>query len=195
MISYFAREAQEYLESLETDLREWTRMRPILIPSTSCSARQTSLKGSAYTVGFQSIGDLTHHIEDFMGLFMRGTPEFRPGHTGCVAPCDRCGIRSLMWRDLVRSPAPDNGLSRRCRNRRNSCKQRDSHAGVRTGQSLRRWPRPDPESDGVESAKSRGDRRRAEVTPASTATAWERLPNLVGELVIDRGRSNNACAR
>src|SRR4029078_4740281 len=65
--SYFAPEAQEYLESLEAQLLRLERepQNPDLINQLFRTAH--TLKGSAYTVGFQSIGDLTHYIEDFMG--------------------------------------------------------------------------------------------------------------------------------
>ena len=58
-----------------------------------------TLKGPLYGQ-FQSIGDLTHHIEDFMGSCSRGTPEFRPGsHTDVLLRAIDV-IRSLVRRDL-----------------------------------------------------------------------------------------------
>ena len=67
VLSYFAPEAQEYLESLEAQLLRLEKepQNPDLINQLFRTAH--TLKGSAYTVGFQSIGDLTHYIEDFMG--------------------------------------------------------------------------------------------------------------------------------
>ena len=66
VISYFAPEAQEYLEQLEAHLLrlEKEASNPEIIHQVFRTAH--TLKGSAYTVGFQAICDLTHHIEDFM---------------------------------------------------------------------------------------------------------------------------------
>ena len=56
----FRSPAQEYLESLETDLLRVDKdaANPDIIHQLFRTAH--TLKGSAYTVGFQSIGDLTH---------------------------------------------------------------------------------------------------------------------------------------
>ena len=88
-MSYFAPEAQEYLESLEADLLRVDKEPPN--PETIHQLFRTAhtLKGSAYTVGFQAIGDLTHHIEDFMGAVREGQlHSSRPYR--CAAARDRC---------------------------------------------------------------------------------------------------------
>ncbi|MDE3220053.1 MAG: Hpt domain-containing protein, partial [Nitrospirota bacterium] len=80
VLSYFAPEAQEYLESLEAQLLrlEKEQHNPEVINQLFRTAH--TLKGSAYTVGFQSIGDLTHYVEDFMGSVREGRVKILPGH-------------------------------------------------------------------------------------------------------------------
>jgi Chemotaxis protein histidine kinase and related kinases len=80
VLSYFAPEAQEYLESLEAQLLrlEKEQGNPDVINQLFRTAH--TLKGSAYTVGFQSVGDLTHYIEDFMGAVRDGRIKILPGH-------------------------------------------------------------------------------------------------------------------
>ena len=101
VISYFAPEAQEYLENLEGLLLrlEKEAANPEIIHQLFRTAH--TLKGSAFTVGFQSIGDLTHHIEDFMGAVREGRLHVLPGHTDLdaarfVLPCANeravCGL-------------------------------------------------------------------------------------------------------
>jgi chemosensory pili system protein ChpA (sensor histidine kinase/response regulator) len=91
VMSYFAPEAQEYLESLEADLLRVDK--DAGNPETIHQLFRTAhtLKGSAYTVGFQAIGDLTHHIEDFMGAVREGNLQLLPGHTDVllrsIDPC------------------------------------------------------------------------------------------------------------
>jgi chemosensory pili system protein ChpA (sensor histidine kinase/response regulator) len=80
VLSYFAPEAHEYLESLEAQLLRLEKepQSPELVNQLFRTAH--TLKGSAYTVGFQSIGDLTHYVEDFMGSVRDGRVKILPGH-------------------------------------------------------------------------------------------------------------------
>ena len=98
VMSYFAPEAQEYLESLEADLLRVDK--DAADPETIHQLFRTAhtLKGSAYTVGFQAIGDLTHHIEDFMGAVREGQLQLLPGHTDVLLRAIDV-IRALMRRD------------------------------------------------------------------------------------------------
>ena len=191
VISYFAPEAQEYLESLETDLLRMDK--DAANPDTIHQLFRTAhtLKGSAYTVGFQSIGDLTHHIEDFMGAVREERLEFRPGHTDVLLRAIDV-IRSLMRRDL--------SLLTRTRQRFVTALQELKQL---CGGGATESPMPEsaqavaeavaqagtPESSGVESVKSsEGKTGEEREVIRVNRDRLERLLNLVGELVIDRGR-------
>ncbi len=72
ILEYFVPEAQEYLEAITSCL-----LRMEKDPANTDTIHQLfraahTLKGSAYTVGFQAIGDLTHHLEDIMGAIRDG---------------------------------------------------------------------------------------------------------------------------
>jgi chemosensory pili system protein ChpA (sensor histidine kinase/response regulator) len=191
VMSYFAPEAQEYLETLEAHLLRLDKEaeNPDIIHALFRTAH--TLKGSAYTVGFQAIGDLTHHIEDFMGAVREGQVQLLPGHTdGLLRAIDV--MRSLMRRDP-------------------SLLSRTKERFAASLQELKRLghlqPRPDevqsvmaPMSDvvtvnqvqeaaGAEPVRA-ADGKLAEEREVIRVSRdrLERLLNLVGELVIDRGR-------
>ena len=191
VMSYFAPEAQEYLESLEADLLRVDK--EAADPETIHQLFRTAhtLKGSAYTVGFQAIGDLTHHIEDFMGAVREGHIQLLPGHTDVLLRAIDV-IRALMRRDAT--------ILGRTRQRfaasLQELKQLDqaqSEGDV--------TPTPAPmaseaavvedvsETVGVESSKG-GEGKAGEEREVIRVSRdrLERLLNLVGELVIDRGR-------
>jgi len=72
ILEYFIPEAQEYLETISSCL-----LRMEKDPTNKDTIHQLfravhTLKGSAYTVGFQAIGDLTHHMEDIMSGIREG---------------------------------------------------------------------------------------------------------------------------
>lgn len=191
VISYFAPEAQEYLESLETDLLRVDK--DVANPDTIHQLFRTAhtLKGSAYTVGFQSIGDLTHHIEDFMGAIREGRLQFLPGHTDVLLRAIDV-IRALMRRD--------SSLLDRLRQRFSASLHELKQLGevAPTGGDV---PSAIPS---LSEATAAADVHEAEVTESNKASEGkvgeerevirvsrdrlERLLNLVGELVIDRGR-------
>lgn len=195
VLSYFAPEAQEYLESLEAQLLRLEKepTNPDLINQLFRTAH--TLKGSAYTVGFQSIGDLTHYIEDFMGAVRDGRVKVQAGHTDIL-------LRSV---DVVRL------LMRRDPTLTNTLRQRFSTAMV----SLRRLEEPvpgatpqaaevihqapgrvvpeaptQPDQDQVKSSETRNKDAGGEEREVIRVSRdrLERLLNLVGELVIGRGR-------
>lgn len=191
VISYFAPEAQEYLDSLETDLLrvEQDATNPDTIHQLFRTAH--TLKGSAYTVGFHSIGDLTHHIEDFMGAVREGRLRFRPGHTDVLLRAIDV-IRSLMRRDP--------SLLSRTRQRFAASVLELTNLGGASpivgsvpecAQKLAEGmsQAEASERDGAESAAS-GEGKPGEEREVIRVSRdrLERLLNLVGELVIDRGR-------
>ncbi|WP_447974016.1 hybrid sensor histidine kinase/response regulator [Nitrospira sp. Kam-Ns4a] len=198
VFSYFAPEAQEYLDGIETALLKLDTHGED--PDTIQQLFRTAhtLKGSAYTVGFTAIGDLIHHVEDLMGAIREG----RMGMTPALA--------DLIFRvvDVIR-------LLMRRDERKLSETRRDFAAilarlkGIEPGaepapaQAVHGGPAPAPlpavaaEPVGRDAAArpeepaSRlapsGDRVEGAVIRVSRERL-ERLLNLVGELVISRGR-------
>jgi len=72
ILEHFVPEAQEYLESISVCLLRLEKE-----PKSKDTIQQLfraahTLKGSAFTVGFQVIGDLTHHMEDITGAIRDG---------------------------------------------------------------------------------------------------------------------------
>jgi chemosensory pili system protein ChpA (sensor histidine kinase/response regulator) len=190
VLSYFIPEAQEYLEALESQLLrlEKGQHSPEVIDQLFRTAH--TLKGAAYTVGFQSIGDLTHFVEDFMGAVREGRVKILPGHTDVL-------LRSV---DVVR-------LLMRRDSRSLDLLRRKFAVAI---QELKQLNQPTTEVVESGSAIHRGkalveqeshDQEKVEPAKASDGTITEdsdvirvsrerleRLLNLVGELVIGRGR-------
>ena len=196
VLSYFAPEAQEYLESLEAQLLrlEKEQHNPEVINQLFRTAH--TLKGSAYTVGFQSIGDLTHYVEDFMGAVREGRVKILTGHTDVLLRSVDV-VRMLMRRD----PTSLDMLRQRFAVAMQRLKQLDQPLAaqvVESGSAVHL----------VEAAVDQEPRDQQEIEPAIAADGktadgkaaedrevirvsrdrLERLLNLVGELVIGRGR-------
>ena len=192
VLSYFVPEAQEYLESLEANLLQLDKQpqNKELIQQLFRTAH--TLKGSAYTVGFQVIGDLVHHVEDFMGAVRDQRLHVLPGHTDSI-------LRSIdVVRVLMRNdPNAVQATRQRFQASLSELKRLElgsgaevppaggfadapvSNAGLETGLGEELGAgHKHPEG------KS-GDER--EVVRVSHARL-EQLMNLVGELVIGRGR-------
>ena len=190
VISYFAPEAQEYLESLETDLLRVDKdaANPDIIHQLFRTAH--TLKGSAYTVGFQSIGDLTHHIEDFMGAVREGRLKFLPGHTDVLLRAIDV-IRALMRRDpsLVTRTRQRFAASLQELKGLGEAAPTGVHEPVMSSQTeavIALDVQEAGPAEPVNAAEGKAGEER-EVIRVSR-DRLERLLNLVGELVIDRGR-------
>jgi chemosensory pili system protein ChpA (sensor histidine kinase/response regulator) len=192
VLSYFIPEAQEYLELLEANLLRLDRdpYNQELINQLFRSAH--TLKGSAYTVGFQSIGDLVHHVENFMGAVRDGSLQVLPWHTDLILRAIDV-VRVLMRRDPTkvddtrhRFDAAQTELRRldqSVANQTVTARQADGTTGsVTTGQS---GSEGSHQQDGSIPNEKSGEER--EVIRVSYVRL-ERLMNLVGELVIGRGR-------
>jgi chemosensory pili system protein ChpA (sensor histidine kinase/response regulator) len=191
VMSYFAPEAQEYLEILEANL-----MRLDKDPGNRELINQVfrtahTLKGSAYTVGFQSIGDLIHRVEDFMGAVRDGLQSVLPGHTDLMLRTIDV-VRVLMRRDLNMV----GGTRQRFDAARSELKRLDQGVPVEATSAQRspeiseagaspqgRWE----ELHGQDKSQDGKKAEDREVIRVSYARL-ERLMNLVGELVIGRGR-------
>src|SRR5207249_1007078 len=98
VISYFAPEAQEYVDAIEASLLrlEKNPQDPNTIQQLFRTAH--TLKGSAYTVGFKAIGDLTHHVEDYIGVIRDGHRQMMPGMMDLFFRAIDV-VRQLMRRD------------------------------------------------------------------------------------------------
>ncbi len=72
VMSFFAPEAQEYIETIEASLLRLEKQPNDAETIHKLFRAAHTLKGSAFTVGFQCIGDLTHHVENFMGAVREG---------------------------------------------------------------------------------------------------------------------------
>jgi chemosensory pili system protein ChpA (sensor histidine kinase/response regulator) len=196
VLSYFAPEALEYLESLETQLLrlEKEQHNPEVINQLFRTAH--TLKGSAYTVGFQSIGDLTHYVEDFVTGVREGHVKILPGHTDALLRSIDV-VRLLMRRD----PTSLNILRRRFAVAMHGLKQLGQPAATQMVESssavhrveapVEQVPRDQEEIDSGKAEEGKtADGKAAEDREVIRVSRdrLERLLNLVGELVIGRGR-------
>jgi chemosensory pili system protein ChpA (sensor histidine kinase/response regulator) len=196
VLSYFAPEAQEYLESLEAQLLrlEKEQGNPDVINQLFRTAH--TLKGSAYTVGFQSVGDLTHYIEDFMGAVREGRVKILPGHADMLLRSVDV-VRLLMRRD----PTSLDMLRQRYAAAMQGLQQLDQPEVAQILEpslmvhSIEASLKPDlDDQQEIEPAKV-GEGKTAEGKNLEdrevirvSRDRLERLLNLVGELVIGRGR-------
>jgi chemosensory pili system protein ChpA (sensor histidine kinase/response regulator) len=196
VLSYFAPEAQEYIEALETRLLRLDKepQNSELIDRLFRTAH--TLKGSAYTVGFQSIGDLTHYVEDFMMAVREGRAKILPGHSDALLRSLDV-IKLLMRRDHTSLDI----LRRRFAASMAELKQLDQPMAAQAVGSA-------PGAHPVDASLGEAPHRQETVDPAKATEGktadgktaedrevirvsrdrLERLLNLVGELVIGRGR-------
>lgn len=192
VLSYFIPEAQEYLDLVEANLLRLDKdpQNKELINPLFRSVH--TLKGSAYTVGFQSVGDLVHHVEDFMGAVRDGSLRVLPEHTDLMLRAIDV-VRVLMRRDLNKV----DDTRQRFESARTALRQLDKstasktapahHQDVTSGTATAGQSGGDEsrgQDDRVSNGKSREEREVIRVSHARI----ERLMNLVGELIIGRGR-------
>ena len=190
VLAYFVPEAQEYLETLEGDLLrlEKDSYSRELVDQLFRTAH--TLKGSSYTVGFRAIGDLIHHVEDFMGAVRDERLKVLPGHTDVMLRSIDV-VRALIQGDRgsealtrQRFDAVQSELKQLAPSSEPSPLTPSSSEQVLSASDSLHLPTSEPQRQdhGVGgAAESR------EVIRVSHARL-ERLMNLVGELVIGRGR-------
>ncbi len=188
VLSYFAPEAQEYLETLEANLLRLDRnVRDNELINQLFRTAHT-LKGSAYTVGFQSIGDLVHHIEDFMGAVRDGQLAVQPGQTDLLLRAVDV-VRVLMRRD----PAALVTTQQRFASVLAELKMLHE-GGAPSAAPVMAVDMPPPQSstrsseEGAQGKTSDGRSAEDREVIRVSRDRLERLLNLVGELVIGRGR-------
>ncbi|MEO5864566.1 MAG: Hpt domain-containing protein [Nitrospiraceae bacterium] len=197
VLSYFAPEAQEYLESLEAQLLRLDKEQDNREVIDQLFRTAHTLKGSAYTVGFQAIGDLTHYVEDFMMAVRESRVVILHGHTDVLLRLVDV-VRLLMRRD----PASLDILRQRFAASMEELKQLSRPPAAQLGESgsavrpvdapVNQEPRNQEEGEsalGLNGGK-KGDGKAAEDREVIRVSRdrLERLLNLVGELVIGRGR-------
>jgi chemosensory pili system protein ChpA (sensor histidine kinase/response regulator) len=169
VLSYFVPEAQEYLEALESQLLrlEKGHHSPEVIDQLFRTTH--TLKGSAYTVGFQSIGDLTHYVEDFIGTVREERVKIHPEQTDVL-------LRSIDVVRLLmrRSPRSLDLLRRRFIVAMQELKQLNQSTTTEVVEpgSVAAGVKISNNSDVIRVSRDR----------------LERLMNLIGELAIGRGR-------
>ena len=190
VMAYFAPEAQEYLDSLETSLLqlEGNPDDTELIHQLFRTAH--TLKGSAYTVGYQSIGDLVHHVEDFMGAVREGRLRVLPGMTDVILRSIDV-VRLLLRRDWSQVVETRKRFEAVRLELGGLGRGTDSAAVQLHTVSPPHMVEDVPAGEGVQQKQEIGDERKSEGNREVIRVSsyrLERLMNLVGELVIGRGR-------
>lgn len=189
--SYFIPEAQEHCELLEADLLKLEKdpRDRELINQVFRTAH--TLKGSAYTVGFRSIGDLVHYVEDFMGAVRDGRISVLSGHTDLMLRAIDV-VRVLMQRDHTAVVE----IRQQFHAARSELKQWEQGTSIEStaaseavdmgeGGALAQSRRDERHSQGKsQDAKTADDREVVRVSYARL----ERLMNLVGDLLTGRSR-------
>lgn len=196
VLSYFAPEAQEYVESLEAQLLRLEKDQHNSDVINQLFRTAHTLKGSAYTVGFQSLGDLMHYVEDFMMAVREGRIRILPGHTDVLLRSIDV-VRLLMRRD----PMSLHTLRQRYASAMDGLKRLDQATAAQVVESRSGVHRIDApvsqeahDQEVVDLAKTvegkTADGKVAEDREVIRVSRdrLERLLNLVGELVIGRGR-------
>lgn len=199
VFSYFAPEAQEYIEAIEAALLKLDKdaHNPETIQLLFRTAH--TLKGSAYTVGFTAIGDLVHHVEDLMGLVREGRMQITPAMADAIFKSIDI-VRLLLKRDArLLAQVRGDFVSAKQRLQRMVEAPEEAMAAVALAASA---PPVAAEAAPVEAA-AHAEPQEAPAAEAPKAAPkdveegavirvsrerLERLLNLVGELVIGRGR-------
>ena len=198
--SYFSPEAQEYLETIEAAL-----LRLEKFPDDTETLQQFfrtahTLKGSAHTVGFKSIGDLIHHVEDFVTAIREGRIGITVELTDVMFRVVDV-VKLLMRRDsriLDKTRHDFVGVTHRLSQLRSILLPTSSEQAVpalvraaettsTSGSTDREDSTHRQESDGRKDGDTKPDEKESAVIRVSR-DRLERLLNLVGELVISRGR-------
>ncbi len=172
ILEYFVPEAQEYLETISSCLLRMEKE-----PTNKDTVQQLfraahTLKGSAYTVGFRAIGDLTHDMEDIMSAIRDGTMQASAELTDLFfRAVDEA--RLLLGRDPAKLPQI----------RREFAPLTQRLHQVATGQA-EKTPAAEPE----ERPQPGSAKELSQGTVRVSRDRLERLHDLVAELVVGRSR-------
>jgi chemosensory pili system protein ChpA (sensor histidine kinase/response regulator) len=203
---FFGPEAQEYIETIEASLLKLEKEPTDAETIHKLFRAAHTLKGSAFTVGFQCIGDLTHHVEDFMGLVREGKARITPESTDVIFKAVDV-VKSLMKRDagLLEQIRGDYAAANRklgqLQHETPAHAAAPAPAAVAAGASKAAVPAPEaPVAQAAAQEERKAPRATEAAAGAEGKTAAEQavirvskdrlenLLNLVGELVISRGR-------
>lgn len=190
VLSYFAPEAQEYLETLEANLLRLDKNIHDNELINQLFRTAHTLKGSAYTVGFQAVGDLVHHIEDFMGAVRDGHLAVQPGQTDLLLRSVDV-VRVLMRRDSAALVTTQQRFAAALADLKLLHGGGVSSVDAVGAAEVPLLPPQSTAGSTDEAAQSKSaDGRPTEEREVIRVSRerLERLLNLVGELVIGRGR-------
>ena len=198
VLEFFGPEAQEYIETIETSLLKLEKEPTNAETIHKLFRAAHTLKGSAFTVGFQCVGDLTHHVEDFMGAVREGKQRVTSEATDIIFKAIDV-VKALMKRDagLLEQIRGDYAAAQR------RLAQLEHVASSAEAPAEAAPPPVQPAPVAAQVGPDAPERKAApkvEAAGADSKTAaeqavirvskerLERLLNLVGELVISRGR-------
>ena len=203
VLEFFVPEAQEYLEAITDCLLKLEKNPADKDTIHKLFRAAHTLKGSAFTVGFQVIGDMTHYMEDIMGAIRDGrmhvTSEltdvfFRAVDEVRLLLGREQGKRAEMRRDF-------DPIMRRLRQAASGGAEKAPAPAVAQPAAAqppatppRQETRPAAPVEARAEAPAPAKEERVPGTETAVGTVrvsrdrLERLLNLVGELVIGRGR-------
>ena len=194
-LSYFLPEAEGYLQGIENLLLQLEKDPRNQEMTNQLFGNVHTLKGSAYTINFQIIGDLVHTVEDYLDAVRHGRLEITAFFTDSVLRTVDV-VRVLLQRDVKQLPQLRERLLR----------VQGEFATLRQALVTGSIPRPvsAPMTAAVQefAAASESERKEGSPLPDSDVTGastdvqqirvrrdrLEHLLNLVGELIITRGR-------
>lgn len=199
VISFFAPEAQEYIELIEVSLLRLEKEPEDAETIHKLFRAAHTLKGSAFTVGFQCIGDLTHHIENFMGAVREGKQRVTPEAMDVIFKAIDV-VKMLLKRD----PGNLDQLRGEYVAAQHRLAQLEHEALARPASALaapvpaarpatapterREEPERRKATRAQEAGGVEGKTAAEQAVIRVSKDRLERLLNLVGELVISRGR-------
>ncbi|MDO8546253.1 MAG: hybrid sensor histidine kinase/response regulator [Nitrospirales bacterium] len=201
VLEFFVPEAQEYLEAITSCLLGLEKNPEDKDTIHKLFRAAHTLKGSAFTVGIQVIGDMTHYMEDIMGAIrdgrMRVTPELTDLFFHAVDE-----VRLLLGREqdkLAEMRREFDPIMRRLL-QASSGKTEKAPAATAVQSAATAPPREETRPAVPAEARAEtpiaakeerapvGGMKEAVGTVRVSRDRLERLLNLVGELVIGRGR-------
>jgi chemosensory pili system protein ChpA (sensor histidine kinase/response regulator) len=185
--SYFVPEAQEYLEIITSSLLKLEKRPDGLEDLEGLFRAAHTLKGSAYTVGFQAIGDLTHEVEDIVEALRERRMELSADLMDQVLHAMDV-VRIVLIRDPARLERTRTEFQTALRELRQAGPHRTA-APASAILSPQQESEPPTHPARQEPARS-GERivSGEQAVIRVRRNRLERLLNLVGELVIDRSR-------
>jgi chemosensory pili system protein ChpA (sensor histidine kinase/response regulator) len=193
--SYFSPEAQEYLEAIEGALLRLERYPDDAETLQQLFRTAHTLKGSAHTVGFTSIGDLIHHVEDFVGAIREGRTKVTMELADVIFRVVDV-IKVLMRRDSRRLEQTRHDFAdvthRLSQLRSILLPESSGEHSARLVSAVASMPEGEMDRRSESDARTDNDGKPSDEKESAVIRVsrdrLERLLNLVGELVISRGR-------